>query len=279
MKTIMIFLTSLMIFSCSKSNYTIESEIFNKSDRPYFEYNSESDYYSCKPWNYEKNENLNRKYPLVVYLHGAGSAGKINYLKYLGYQSKNFFDNAQARNFQLNHPCFVLVPQTSGSWDNNKLIQLIEKFKKEYRIDVTRIYLIGYSMGGYGSYALANAYYKYNNHLFAGIIRLAGQSETKLESPIVQNTSVWLHIGLTDRDIRIQVTREAYNFLKENHPTAKETSEKAVVSPFSGTILTLTENGTEVAKKTEYNNVGHGINSLPFEDENVLNWLFKQKIK
>lgn len=66
--------------------------------------------------------------------------------------------------------------------------------KKKYRIDYNRIYLIGYSMGGSGSYSLANAYYKYNKHLFDGILRLAGQSQITLESSIIENTSVWLQI-------------------------------------------------------------------------------------
>jgi len=279
MKRLMILTSCIFIFSCSKSNYIVESEIFNKSERPQFEYNSDSDFYFCKPWNYEKDTNLNKKYPLIIYLHGAGSAGKINYLNYLGYDSNFLFENVEARNFQLNYPCFVLVPQTSTSWDNNSLINLIENTKKNYRIDLNRIYLIGYSMGGSGSYSLANAYYKHNKHLFAGIIRLAGQSQTTLEDSIIKNTSVWLHIGLKDSDLRIQITREAYNYLKINHPQAIETKSQPNMTTYSGTTVTLTENGREIAKKTEYNNVGHGINNLPFADDYLLKWLFNQKLE
>jgi predicted peptidase len=185
----------------------------------------------------------------------------------------------QARKFQLNYPCFVLVPQTNGSWDNDKLINLIEDFKKNHRIDLNRVYLIGYSMGGSGSYSLANAYYQYNKHLFAGIIRLAGQSQTTLEDSIVKHTSVWLHIGLKDSELRIQVTRDAYDFLKSSHLQAIETTSKVNISPYSGTTVTLTENGLEIVKKTEYNNVGHSINNLPFADEYLLKWLFSQEVK
>lgn len=279
MKDLMTAITLIAMFACTKNTYTIESEIFNKSDRPKFEHNTSSDFYFCKPWNYDKSFNSERDYPLVVYLHGAGSAGKINYLDYLGYDANLLFDNAQARNFQLNYPCFVLVPQTNDSWDNDKLINQIEDFKKSHRIDLNRIYLIGYSMGGSGSYSLANAYYKHNKHLFAGIIRLAGQSQTTLEDSIVKHTSVWLHIGLKDSELRIQVTRDAYDFLKSNHLQAIETTSKVNISPYSGTTVTLTENGVEIAKKTEYNNVGHGINNLPFADEYLLKWLFGQKVK
>jgi len=279
MKELMTAITLISMFACTKNSYTIESEIFNKSDRPKFEHNTSSNFYFCKPWNYDKSFNSERDYPLVVYLHGAGSAGKINYLDYLGYDANLLFDNAQARNFQLNYPCFVLVPQTNDSWDNDKLINLIEDFKKSHRIDLNRIYLIGYSMGGSGSYSLANAYYQYNKHLFAGIIRLAGQSQTTLEDSIVKHTSVWLHIGLKDSELRIQVTRDAYDFLKANHLQSIETTSKVNISPYSGTTVTLTENGVEIAKKTEYNNVGHGINNLPFADEYLLKWLFSQQVK
>ena len=279
MKLLMSILTTLSLFSCSDGYYKIDSEIFSNNDRPYYTYNSESDYYSCMPWNYDKEYNAKKKYPLVVYLHYSGGAGKISYLDFLGYDKKSVFSSKDGVDFQINHPSFVLVPQTKGEWDYTKIISQIEEFKNKYRIDTNRIYLIGYSMGGSGSYSLANAYYEFNHQLFAGIIRLSGQSQTSLSDSIAQKTSVWLHVGLTDREQRVSVTREAYNNLKIQHPNAIETTGKVTIPKFSGTVLTLTVNNIEVVKKTEYNGVGHDIISLPFRDPYLINWLFHQNLE
>jgi len=198
----------------------------------------------------------------------------------LGYDSNDGKDDQIAKKFQQSHPSFVLVPQTTASvWDSNKLISLIEDYKKQFRIDNSRIYLIGFSMGGAGSYLLANSYYDYNKFLFAGIIRLSGETQTIVHDEIANKTSIWLHIGLNDLELRISVTREAYNFLKNFHSAALETSNSVLIWGSSGTTHTLTKNGREIVKKTEYFNVGHGINRFPFGDDSLIEWLYNQKIE
>lgn len=254
-----------------------EPEKFDDSDRPRFVHNQSSNYHSCVPWNYDKPQNAARSYPLVVFLHGAGGAGNIDYLNHLGY-----FDPAKssadvtARSFQSRRPSFVLVPQTSGSWTNPAIIGLIEHFKSTYRIDPRRVYLIGYSMGGSGSYALANAYCDHNGGLFAGIIRLAGQSQTEVRKSIAQRSSIWLHVGLRDNPIRIQMARDAYAFLKTYHTNAVETQSAIHIPGHPGSTHTLTVDGKEVAKLSEYTEDGHGIVTFPFQDERLLEWLYAQ---
>jgi hypothetical protein len=255
-------------------------EDFDNIDRPFFEYNAAKDYYDCKPWNYNKSFNSEIKYPLVVYLHGGGGAGSISYLNYLGYDTNDGKDDQKAKEFQINHPSFVLVPQTTaGEWDGKKVVTLIEDYKKQYRIDTSRIYLIGYSMGGSGSYIVANDYFDYNKQIFAGIIRLAGQSQTEVRSEIAKKTAIWLHIGLDDTSLRISVTRDAYDFLKNIHADASETSKVITVSGYTGTILTLSKGNREIVKKTEYDNVGHGIATFPFNDSSLIEWLYNLRIE
>ncbi|NOY95854.1 MAG: hypothetical protein GXO81_05655 [Chlorobi bacterium] len=269
-----------LLFSCSKDIPDTEPETFNDADRPFFQYVSSSDYYYCKPWNYGKDINKKRKYPLVIFLHAWGGAGEIDYLSYLGYDSIDNANNKTAEKFQSDYPSFVLIPQApSNVWNNNELIDLIEDFKSRYRIDNNRIYIIGYSIGGSGTYSLANAYYDYNRLLFAVIIRLSGQRYTTVRDAIAKNTSIWLHIGLEDEPIRVDVARDAYNFLKTFHSGAVETSESISVGGYTGNTLTLTENNKDVARKTEYNNVGHAIRDFPFEDGSLIAWIFKQKLE
>jgi predicted peptidase len=271
--------TFLCLLSNSKDLSNMDKETFEESDRPFFQYNQSSDYYYCLPWNYNNQSNSNRNYPLVVYLHGWWGAGKVNNLNYLGYDTDDGIDDKTAKNFQVNYPSFVLVPQSNeNAWDALKVIKEIEEFKGKYRIDNNRIYLIGYSMGGSGSYILANGWYDFNQSLFAGIIRLAGQSQTTLRDEIAQKTSVWLHIGLSDEKTRINVTREAYSFLKSKHPQAVESTSNVNINGIIGTTVTLKENNTETIKKTEYKNIGHGIDIFPFGNDSLIKWLFEQEL-
>ncbi|MBN1525248.1 MAG: hypothetical protein JW904_12235 [Spirochaetales bacterium] len=254
---------------------------FLDEDRPYFEYNAASDYYYCLPWNYSREWNSRREYPLVIFLHGSGGAGNISYLNYLGYQDPDStYINQIAYNFQTTHPSFVLIPQTAGSWNNQILMSEIESFKAAYRINEQRIYVIGYSMGGSGSYSLANAYCDDNGSLFAGIVRLAGQSQISVRDAIAEHTAVWMHTGLEDEAIRITTTREAYDFLK-NHPVNLHAEESVAVYDVNGKSVatkTLTRGKNEVAKISEYADTGHGIVMLPAQDPEIMEWLFEQQI-
>jgi poly(3-hydroxybutyrate) depolymerase len=255
------------------------TEEFNNADRPFFQYDQNSDYYFCTPWNYDKPINADRKYPLVVYLHYSGGAGDLSKLGlyYLGYDTNDGIDDDRAKNFQMNNPSFVIVPQTTTEFDISKIISLVEEYKTKYRIDQTRIYIIGYSLGGPASYSLANAYFDYNKQLFAGIIRLSGQSETTVRNEIANKTAIWLQVGLNDLALRVSITKDAYNFLKNYHSTAVESSQAVSVGGKSGITYTLTKNNKEIVKKTEYTDVGHDIMTFPFADGNLINWLFNQR--
>lgn len=235
-----------------------------------FQYNNDLDFYYSLPQHYNLAENETKLFPLVIYLHGGGGRGKIGGLDFLGYSDEAF---------QSTYPSFVLVPQSDRGWNPGKINPLIEKFVSEYPVDTRRIYLIGYSMGGSGSYIIANGLYDYNQTLFAGIIRLAGQSQTTLRDPIALNTSVWMHIGLDDTPLRVDITREAYGFLKENHPNSDESAEKVEINGISGTTFTLEGKGSSQVKLTEYDGVGHGIFRFPFDDRGLMSWLFQQHLE
>jgi predicted peptidase len=277
----LIFLFSILLItqiSCTKDDSSINQnaqEDFDSLTRPYFAYNIDKNQYILEPWNYNLAQNSNRNYPLVIFLHGSGGAGNISYLNYIGYDNPDDDrDDQVALEFQQNHPCFTLVPQTSSSWDNSSLIEQVEYFKENYRIDTNRIYLIGYSMGGSGSYSFANSYNVYNQHLFAGIIRLAGQSQISVRDAIAENTGIWLHIGLEDTEQRVQVTRDAFDFLKAYHPNAVETTSAVPIEGYTGLSYSLTLNNKKQFIRTEYEGVGHGVAAFPFKDPYLIEWLF-----
>jgi len=275
-----IYVFLLLLSVCSAEDDPLGgAEDFLNADRPFFSLYTSSyyNYYLLKPWNYHKEFNETRSYPLVIYLHGSGGAGNITYQHYLGYDDDDGNDNQTAVHFQTNQPAFVLIPQTLSSWNTTTLINLTESIKAGYRIHTSRIYLIGYSMGGSGSYSFINAYHDYNGQLFAGLIRLAGQSQTTVRNAIAEHTKIWLHIGLSDTATRIQVTRDAYSFLTNYHSVSSEIINDVPISAYPGKTYSVTLNGRTMFCRTEYETpVGHGISALPFNDPDLMQWLFKE---
>ena len=227
--------------------------------------------YFGKPAGYEEPSNAGVLYPLFVYLHGSGAKDGETALPCL----KNSND-------QNRYPSFVYVPFTEKTFDNKKIISQIEQFKREYRIDPDRLYLMGYSLGGSGAYSLANAYWKTKRQLFAAIVRMAGQSGTSLDNAIAAKTAVWYHVGLSDESRRVRIARKAWAFLK-NHPeyaSAAEKSSPVQLDDYPGITMTLVKNGQERIKYTEYAApTGHGISSIPLEDPGLLSWIFSQSLK
>jgi predicted peptidase len=269
MFTVCLLLSALSVFlaSCSDDSTDNTPEVFNDADRPTYEHDTNQDFMLLKPWNYDKSYNSSRVYPLVVSLHGGGG---LHYAPCIVGNDKEMRE----------HPCFFLSP-TCSDWGSSAawVRDLIETLKNEYRIDANRLYLIGFSMGGSGSYTFASAYYTEHNGLFAGIVRLAGQSQTTLSNAIAGKTSIWYHIGLDDTAERVTIAEQAYQFIKNyaGNASAAETSVTDMVGNYSRYTKTLTNNNIGIIKKSEYTGMGHDA-SVPFMDPTVLDWLFSQSL-
>ncbi len=93
-----------------------------------------------------------RQYPLVIFLHGAGTRGDdISRLQDNGCV-KNLLKRQNERGYILLAPLC-----TQGNWYAwmPSLVRLTEAWREMPYIDKTRVHLTGNSMGGYGTWALA----------------------------------------------------------------------------------------------------------------------------
>lgn len=118
-----------------------------------------------------KNINYQEKYPLIVFLHGAGERGKKD-----GSTLENVLINGLPKLFIENDNinCFMVAPQCLEDevWDLNikELYSFVQSLVRSYPIDKNRITLTGISMGGFGTWSFACAY----PNLFAGIAPVCG---------------------------------------------------------------------------------------------------------
>ena len=244
-------------------------------------YNSQK-YRLGKP-KYSRIPDNDELFPLIVYLHGAGERGDENTKQIQGLKHLGNGLSFKAKSFRKNYPSFVYVPQCPEGSDWKReivegVIETIENLISYYPIDSHRLYLLGYSMGGSGTYELASSFYYTTGQLFTAIVRIAGQSDFKLHvHETINKSAVWLHIGHKDIPIRIEKAREAYGILKKISVNSQEIIEEFITEEKYSQTHTLMVNGFEKTKLTEYIEGGHGIPHLPFINNNVLDWLFNQR--
>ena len=109
---------------------------------------------------------VDEKYPVIFYLHGAGSRGNnIDVIK-----NSVFFKLIDKHE---KFPFITIAPQCSeDTWFDmfERLKKLICKMSTESFADIRRIYLMGASMGGYGTWQMAQC----RPELFAAIIPICG---------------------------------------------------------------------------------------------------------
>ena len=94
--------------------------------------------------------------PLIIFLHGAGEAGKDLHELRGSHPFRNVRHHIAAEDF----PYLVACPITSfRGWDSDQVITFVDELLADtrfrYRIDSKRIYLTGISMGGYGTFQVA----------------------------------------------------------------------------------------------------------------------------
>jgi len=140
---------------------------------------------------YPQDFREDRKYPLVIFLHGAGWRTKTIDQLQENSSVRNFLKRQDARNYIL------LAPHCQkGNWYEWMfvLIRLIENFREISYIDETRIHLTGISMGGYGTWALATL----RPHWFASVMPLCGGGITAFAMNLA-NLPIRAFHGLCDK--------------------------------------------------------------------------------
>ncbi|MBR5011435.1 MAG: phospholipase [Clostridia bacterium] len=131
---------------------------------------------------YPDGFSADKKYPLVVFLHGAGTRSENTELLRRNVSFLNI-QKRQSRGFVLLAPlCHV----TNWNETMPSLVNLVDSIRNLEFIDIKRVYLTGNSMGGYGTWELSSLHPDW----FAAAM------------PVCGGGIPWLSYKLTDLPVR-----------------------------------------------------------------------------
>jgi predicted peptidase len=219
---------------------------------------------------YPLNYDAHKKYPLILFLHGAGERGNDNELQLI-HGSRLFADPLNREKF----PAIVLFPQCSSDdfWanirreksrvDSSKLVfdfpvdipmgkslalvsRLLDSLVSTGNINKKKIYVGGLSMGGMGTFEIL---WRKPGFFAAAIPICGGGNETKVKE-YGKNFPIWVFHGDADPVVDVSHSRKMVATLK---------AVKAKV------------------KYSEYPGVGHDSWTNAFAEPTLLQWLFDQK--
>lgn len=214
-------------------------------------------YRLLKPKNYDPEE----KYPLVIFLHGAGERGDDN-LAQLKHAMADFCTPLRRKEM----PCYVLAPQcpkdekwADVDWSADGVVMpqtasksmqltlaLVDSMLEDAAIDPTRVYITGLSMGGYGTWdAIAR-----RPRFFAAAIPVCGGGDPKTAKRIKDVPISCFHGG----------------------------ADKVVVAEKSRSMIKAIQAAGGNPLYTEYPGVGHNSWTQTYANDDVHKWLFSQRL-
>ncbi len=218
-----------------------------------------------------------RKLPLVVWLHGGMRANGVG--------SPTFPQDAFYRDeHQKDHPAFCLrpvaivgqnwaTPRGAGTGSHKMpaqpskslqaVIELIDKVSRENPIDEARLYVVGASMGGYGTWDLIQRFPK----KFAAAIPICGGADPS-RADSIKGMGIWIFHGDRDPFVPVRASREMFAAL------LKARGEEPVVQDTPAAVFRASRDGR--IRYTEYKRAGHNPawdNGLAEPD--IANWLFR----
>jgi len=216
-------------------------------------------YRILKPLNFDSN----KKYPVHLFLHGAGEVGDDNELQ-LTHGAELFLKKEN----RINYNSWVIFPQCAKNdyWanmvyvsENNEslvqmkkkntvnpslglVIQLMDTFIEKNNVDKNRIYVSGLSMGGMGTFEIL---YR-RPEMFAAATPICGDGDPSSVENFAKKVAIWIFHGSADKVVLPQQSLKMAN---------------AILNAGGNPKITI------------YENVGHNSWDTAFAEKDFLKWI------
>ena len=199
-------------------------------------------YRLLKPIDLAKNPD--QKYPMILSLHGAGGTGNDNVRNL-----REWCTTLAQEELRRKHPCFVVAPQTTLPWQTTESVAyftkeniskmpkewlavaggrlermqrnpsaakldgvflLLNALAKEFLIDTDRVYVLGHSMGGFGTWTTLAM----QPDRFAAAITSAGWPGPWLDAKAFKDIPIWLFQGAKDKPEQVILGNSTFEWMK-----------------------------------------------------------------
>ena len=199
------------------------------------------DYLLHLPPGYRESD---ESFPLILFLHGAGERGSdLQRLK------KHGPPKLLAQGKRI--PAIVVSPQCpADSWWTeylDTLVALLDDIEASHRVDPSQIYLTGLSMGGYGTWALATR----QPERFAAAAPICGDGSV-IPARRLTRMPIWAFHGEVDAVVPVDESRRL--------------------------VRAIEAQGGKLVKLTVYSGVGHDSWTAAYDDPDLWQWLFAQRL-
>lgn len=148
--------------------------------------------------------------PVIIFLHGQSLCGRdINRVRRYGPL------DAIVKGREIE--ALVIVPQNpGGAWNPKKINDVLEWTKKNYAMDSTHVYVIGMSLGGYGTMDFAGTY----PEKIAAAMALCGGCTLKDKQGLGQ-LPLWIMHGTADRAVPVSQSKSVVSELQRTGNTTR----------------------------------------------------------
>jgi predicted peptidase len=209
----------------------------------------EARYLLSLPQNYDAKST--NRWPLLLFLHGAGERG-TDIWKVATHGPPKL--TALLRDY----PFIVVSPQCPEGriWSDDLLLGLLDEVEQTYRVDSSRVYLTGLSMGGYGTWSLGVKY----PERFAAIVPICGGGDL---------ISVLLGGGEKAAALK---TLGVWAFHGGKDPVVPTSESQRMVDRLKAA-------GVQDIKLTIYPDAGHDSWTETYKNPELYDWLLKHQRK
>lgn len=142
--------------------------------------------------------------PLIIFLHGASLCGR-NLDRVRHYGPLDAIERGRAIN------AYIIAPQNpGGGWKPSKVHDVFDWVKNNHDIDTTRIYVIGMSLGGFGTIDYTATY---PDEVAAAIGICGGATVRDLSH--LNEVPLWIVHGTADRAVTIKQSDNIVNQMRQ----------------------------------------------------------------
>lgn len=236
----LLLLSGLQSLAVAQSNDVIQTKTYRDDD-------GEHRYGLFLP----KGYSADKKWPVILFLHGAGERGSDGVI-----QTKIGIGPVLRKRADT-FPFIVVMPQCEdlqarylAGWlpetkDGQRALKILESVEKDYAVDPQRRVLTGWSMGGFGTWALAAK----TANQWSAVVPLAGGGESSM-APGLRELSIWAFHGSNDGAIRVDQSRAIISAIRQVGGTPR---------------------------LTEVTDGEHDINPVVYDNEVLINWMLNPK--